>query len=297
MSSARPYLLLADFDETLTANDTIAALAKLAYDHRAATRSDTATAIPPWSFFVDAYVHDLDALRDAEHPRCENAAELVALLPKHKQQAVQRTLEHISHTLPAERASIARIQHHRALAGVPRSALSTGRTIDFRPDAISTLADCTSSRYNVCVLSVNWCRDMIRASIVERLGTSSGIDVVSSDLVYDADDLTTGDIDARITTGLDKLREWSQLRSAFHGVVGVGDSLNDVPYLVASDVGILVAPSGDVKQSLAAKLGDAGIRLEPLGKEANQARQEDTVLYVVKSWSDIRQFLARYASE
>ncbi|KAI9223285.1 hypothetical protein BC828DRAFT_376263 [Blastocladiella britannica] len=219
-SNWRPDHFWIDFDGTLTAADTIAALGEYA-----SSVSHTESA---WDDAVAAYLADYaEAVKSTPVPPFPVPPILSQIDNPAVRQALAVVAAHIAAVRPAEDASLARI--HRA--GIFRGLSARGLTeavqhrVELAAGALDALA-AFGDRVTVC--SVNWSADWIAGA----LSPWCGRDICCSDLAWNGEmEVSTG-IQPTIVDGMDKLA--TMQRRGFKPnvlVVAVGDAINDLPCL------------------------------------------------------------------
>lgn len=210
-------IFVLDFDQTITASDTIAALAATAYRHQ--------NSLPPFAHFSDVYRHHYHYYtRLAPRPT-----------------SFQQEIQYQKGLKSVELASVAEIERLGLFSGVSRASIrSVASTIDLKPGFRQFLARCRATATPVVILSVNWTSELIRPIVPHG-------DIICNELQFDGD-VCRGTfareirgISGGIRTGADKLEVVQQLRLQYnHHVTYVGDSRTDLLALCESDVGIVV---------------------------------------------------------
>ncbi|KAJ3356206.1 hypothetical protein GGF32_001576 [Allomyces javanicus] len=293
-SLRRHHLIWIDFDQTLTADDSIAHLAALP----TASSAQLAAAAPavPWSALVDAYLADYDACLRS-HPAANSSIEAVA--KSRRDCAIRAVCSRILQLRPAEAQSVARLEKARYFAGLdPRDVRAHGAEVELHPGAREVLERWVAMGREVVICSVNWSVDLIRGAL-----EVDGLQVMCNDLEVDeVHGRTTGRILGGVLDGTDKLRRFEERlvgRKVEEVAVFIGDSLNDVPCMLRADVGILFAPSDPVKSSLLKLFDECGITLVDLATticsvdRAVHLADAPCRLYRARSWAEIDRFLAR----
>ncbi|KAJ3370106.1 hypothetical protein GGF31_004723 [Allomyces arbusculus] len=286
------YLIWIDFDQTLTADDSIAHLAALP----TANSAQLAAAAPaiPWSALVDAYLADYDACLRSQHP-ANSSIEAVA--KSRRDCAIYAVCSRILQLRPAEAQSVARLENARYFAGLdPWDVRAHGAEVVLHPGAREVLVRWVAMGREVVICSVNWSADLIRGAL-----EVDGLQVVCNDLEV-VSGRTTGRILGGVLDGTDKLRRFEERlagKEEKEVAVFIGDSLNDVPCMLRADIGILFAPSDPVKSSLLKLFDDSGITLVNLATttctvgRAVHLADAPCRLYRARSWAEVDEFLAR----
>ncbi|KAJ3348940.1 hypothetical protein GGF32_005899 [Allomyces javanicus] len=255
------HLIWIDFDQTLTADDSIAHLAALP----TASSAQLAAAAPavPWSALVDAYLADYDACLRS-HPAANSSIEAVA--KSRRDCAIHAVCSRILQLRPAEAQSVARLEKARYFAGLdPRDVRAHGAEVELHPvDGLQVV-----------------CNDL---EVDEVHGRTTGR-------------ILGGVLDG--TDKLRRFEERLVGREVEEVAVFIGDSLNDVPCMLRADIGILFVPSDPVKSSLLKLFNECGITLVDLATttcsvdRAVHLADAPCRLYRARSWAEIDRFLAR----
>ena len=255
----RPLQLYTDFDGTLTTVDTLSALSQL-----------PRTPYKPWSYFVDAYLKDLELylplIPVPESPSPDNRTTL------------PQEAEYLASYLPIERRSVERLERAKYFAGFSAAQLRqhgfesviTG-VVGIR-DGWWELLACLNKhhiKHTISVISVNWSAEFIRGVLsgsyrlwchqqgftpTGSLSVVDTISIYSNDLLISHEThLTTGNfsrrypapVDRGIWTAEDKLDVMTELlnNTPQHTnavTIYMGDSPLDLLCLLKADMGIIV---------------------------------------------------------
>ena len=201
--------LVLDWDETITAADTISTLANPACEG------------PPFAFYTKEYIKDYEEFsREAEPPA--NKDELYAKL---------RAVDAV------EAPSLDRISNGGLFRGITDDELrQRARRVSFRegwPEAHDWICNAPKLQlWFTCILSVNWSRRFIE----HALGQSC-IRVISNEI--DSQARIVGPDGNTIRTAAHKLAHFDKLGRGDQTVY-VGDSMTDIMCLLSADLGILV---------------------------------------------------------
>ncbi|CAD7705109.1 unnamed protein product [Ostreobium quekettii] len=184
---------------------------------------------------------------------------------------------------------------------------TAGRKVMLRDGCLEVLEKARQKGWGVRVLSQSWSAHMIKsvvgdhAEIVEREAETTGdaatIRITANELIYE-NDITTGDVTRSVECADDKgrafddilLDEMSREGRDPHGwSVYIGDAPADILPLLAADFGIVFNKSkamGDILQALC-------IQLKPLSAAPLEPTPQGVipVLYETASWHDIHAFL------
>ena len=155
----------------------------------------------------------------------------------------------------------------------------TGRLIDLRCGAIPFISAHPDDTW---VISQSWYNEMVCESL-----RKSGIDathVITSSLVYDADNCATGALDARCGGCLQKKKQMELVMSTWTTnkvSVCIGDSLGDLAMLLRADIPIVIHPGN----SFITACNKFDIPMKPLLLCEGISSQK--VIYTVEDWSEI----------
>jgi 2-hydroxy-3-keto-5-methylthiopentenyl-1-phosphate phosphatase len=235
-------LLVCDFDETITQNDSICELANLAYEKRAKTgkcpklpNGNDEGCPPPWSYFVELYFKERK-----EHIKrwCDHYPE--STLNDHF-----KMLESLKEV---ENTSIDRVEKYGCLKDVCYNELiERGKLIKKRDNALNVLKKFISkqrpcenlfseepnSERNLYILSTNWSKDIILGSLFElSLENFDKKNIFSNDLIFNSNNCSIGKLNRRVLCALDKLEIFNQFNKSKGTLsVYIGDSDTDLPCL------------------------------------------------------------------
>ncbi|CAG8448542.1 6658_t:CDS:2 [Ambispora gerdemannii] len=228
-------LLVSDFDETITQNDTLSVLIAICPRMSDDCRKDCP---PPWSYFVELYFKER-----AEH------------IKRWGETNSERTLEDFYKLLKSlenvEERSMKRVEDFKCLVGVRSEELrEQGKKIKKQPGAVDVI-----ERYLVknkpgsfYVISTNWSHDMLFGCLQEIDGIDEKI-IISNDFVFE-ENCSTGKFKRKVLTALDKLEIFKQLTVPRDKIsVYVGDSETDLPCMLAADIGIIMGNNVSLAQS------------------------------------------------
>uniref|UniRef100_A0A7S0LPV4 5'-nucleotidase n=1 Tax=Coccolithus braarudii TaxID=221442 RepID=A0A7S0LPV4_9EUKA len=231
-----PRLLVTDFDSSLTASDTIAALLSLA---PTSARRDNAV-----KEAVDAYLADFERVKQL-------------LLGGDVCEALHE-MERVEH------ASLDRVETSGLLRGIRKEqyARAAEQNMRLRPHAAEALEAASASGVEVHVCSANWSKGWVEAGLGAHL-LPSVRSVLCNDLHLD-DELTTstGGILRSVVSAADKQRCFARLEGeqmqrepgrAGEATVFIGDALSDVLALCAADVGIVIGDDSLLQAALEIK--------------------------------------------
>ncbi|GMN43766.1 hypothetical protein TIFTF001_012968 [Ficus carica] len=148
----------------------------------------------------------------------------------------------------------------------------------------------------VQIISSSWCGELIRFVFSS---SCPEINVHSNELPYDEVSVTTGYIERKVESALDKLKlfreEIGKISETKHMAVFIGSKMPDLLCLLEADIGILISPS----PRLTGMAKHFGVSLVPLltvlfkkdwPESLRQRKQKSDVIYTVSSWTEIQVF-------
>ena len=139
MTKISPRLVIADWDETLTEKDTISVLAQA-----------PSTSIKPFTHYGDIYGDAYTSYTKQFGP-CKTLEDHIAF---------QKGMR------PIEMSSIDALEADRYFAGISKSDIEqAAEKVKLRPGAVEFLKHCQSAKLKVVILSVNWSRIFIDATL------------------------------------------------------------------------------------------------------------------------------------
>lgn len=210
-------ILVIDWDETATVKDTTSLVAEVAY-----LRKHPTAAALPFSHYVDLYAVGLARYARTAPDRTSLASEL-------------QYQEGIS---DVELSSIRAIENGGVFRGLTAQDLvAPAAKVVLRQsflDFVSQLRDTP-----LFILSVNWCRSLIKAVLDINGISASG--VYANDLEV-VDGITTGNIVGGIHSGVDKAQKLHEIQAQYpdNKLVYIGDSGTDIICIYEADVGIML---------------------------------------------------------
>ncbi|CAO1613993.1 unnamed protein product [Parajaminaea phylloscopi] len=247
-SLAAVMLVLLDWDETLTCEDTLSLIP-----------SPNPTRGPPFDHYTQPYLADLE-----EHSRTH------ALGPAEKRVYVAKQLEFLGSLEEVEMKSVQRVERGGLFEGWdPQQAEGrAAERVQFRPGVSSSLSSFLQQNretVETAIISVSWSARFIRAGLkaagvpidavcaneIQLDESGRGTGMMTKSQATQPDGATTGGI----RTGMDKLREMrriaikhfedSKITDKGQLIVYAGDSNTDLPCLLAASVGIVVASDSE----------------------------------------------------
>jgi len=199
-------LLLIDFDQTLTRNDTIGFLGEFGVSHSHAT-------LKPWSYFVDSYLEEYRGFRDH--------------LPDIPKGDFNAYIDQLDSYRPIEENSLARVSQHQVFANIHRKAfVEEGKRLRSEQLQAGVVSVLKKYRRQIRIVSVNWSKDWILGFLAElKLDRKQ---IYSNDLTFDQDKISTGQIVPQIVTTGDKQRVIDTFKKQNDRIFFIGDSLGDI---------------------------------------------------------------------
>ncbi|RIA98570.1 hypothetical protein C1645_870650 [Glomus cerebriforme] len=314
-------LLVCDFDETITQNDSICELANLAYEKRARTgkcptppncpsilssNDNDEECPPPWSYFVELYFKEYK-----EH--------IKRWREQHSDKTLHDHFKMLESLKKVENISIDRIEAYGCMKGVCYHELvERGKLIKKKDDALDILRNFISKEQsqnchdyvlleepnstftneitgrNLYIISTNWSKDIILGSLFE-LTSENKFDrenIFSNDLVFNNDDCSIGKLDRKVLCANDKLKIFSQLNTSKSNMsVYIGDSDTDLPCLLQADIGIIMGNNRSLTKhcykyeiEIVEGLADfESCNIDDLYGESEQRNK----LYRIQTWKEI----------
>ncbi|KAI9297763.1 hypothetical protein K502DRAFT_279240, partial [Neoconidiobolus thromboides FSU 785] len=244
-------LIGCDFDETITKVDTISLLANL-------KESDV-----DWNHFVKKYMTDYNLIKES----ALNKFKLKVKGEQNWNKKMDILNEYIEEFKVVEVNSINRINESKVLKGISLNKIKklssaiplqigvkeqlnslTNKNILFKLFEINNIN-------NINILSLNWSKQLILFTIKFMLhndNNDTNINIYSNDILFNDNNLSSGNITGDLKTGVDKLNLWKKLidKSKIKNptTLYLGDSLNDLPCLLESTFGIIIGKTSPSKQ-------------------------------------------------
>jgi 2-hydroxy-3-keto-5-methylthiopentenyl-1-phosphate phosphatase len=269
--------LITDFDGTITVKDTIADIAYAAADNFLSASRETSYEefLQSWHGvvrkFSDEYTQLFERLLDQPRPSRYNYDALLKFLASFAE---------------IELASVERVVSGNFLAGIKREKLRrTGKYIKKQEEVDIILAQMRQTGVQINIVSANWSRELM-IGVVDDLYDN----IVSSDLEFDADGVSTGQINLRILSPLDKLKYYQYLKSDTGKNLYIGDSVSDLLAILAADVGVLFGRG----QSVMRVISHFNLPFRELNDEDRFSRirfDVNNTILMVHSWRQLNAFL------
>uniref|UniRef100_K3WEB2 Uncharacterized protein n=1 Tax=Globisporangium ultimum (strain ATCC 200006 / CBS 805.95 / DAOM BR144) TaxID=431595 RepID=K3WEB2_GLOUD len=282
MASRRRVVLCADFDQTLTVNDTIALLFQSASMRQptALAREQHAARVQQ---LVAQYSREMSAFlaeKNGFNRRREGAsAQYNASERLHQCFDREGLRAFLKGYARVDMASLQRVMDTYLLEGIrPKDLEENATRIELMDGCLDVLT--SVSRIGAAyVISSNWSIQMLHAALHSGPQESEQVivKVIANDLEMNAEGEATGKIDLRVQSPQDKA-DWLQRirvqeRTGADGsdkddpcVVFIGDSANDLLAMVEADVGISLAVGADA--SVYKVANHFGATFQPIGTEA-----------------------------
>lgn len=305
--SSQPYtppdrpinLLVVDFDDTCTTEDTTSMIARAAITAASQKEADPATAFAEGEQKLNWLVQNYLARRGSLLDEILPEPPLEDELEEFDMAWLGDFLDRIS---DFDREMNSLVKESKILSGVKKGALTeVGATVSLRPGCLSLLKHAVDSGVPTVVISVNWSGEMVAAALSQQGlpvvlaggagGTRAGVEgappplgavvVYCNELEYFGDE-STGGMKRRCECAADKGRVFDDLllgmaaegHAAEGGVsVYIGDSMTDLSALISADVGIVMGSNQLVRQVA----GAAGVPIRhlaayPIDRNASKER-------------------------
>ncbi|KAK9449439.1 uncharacterized protein V1518DRAFT_416016 [Limtongia smithiae] len=275
-------ILLVDFDETITVEDTLHLVADAAYQAHANDDAASDDAIPSWSHFSETYMADYTAFA---------ASYNVALAQR---TTIAAELAYLAALDSVEEASVRRVEQSRLFRGVTSADLTTqALRVRLQPGVGAVLRRCREEMHmRIGVVSVNWSglfiHEVLRLNgICSDDDEDDGLQIFCNDIDLDTAGrgtglLTTGSFCMR--TGAHKAELLAAIRaspftasrediatqlanSRLHGtlntgtddisitrrpkIIYIGDSTGDLAPLLKADVGVILGDKKSLRDTCA----------------------------------------------
>ena len=219
--------LITDFDGTVTVKDTIANIAYAAADNLRVSASGNTSYnefLQSWhnvvKQFSDEYIHLFEKLLNQ---------------PQDFQNTYDALLKFLASFNEIELASVERVISGKFLVGIKREKLrNIGKNIEKQADIEIILAKMKEAGVKINVVSANWSRELIIGAMDDLFDN-----IVSNDLEFNEDGISTGQINLRILSPFDKLKYYQRLKSNVGNNLYIGDSVSDLLAILAADIGVL----------------------------------------------------------
>ncbi|CAH0479687.1 unnamed protein product [Peronospora belbahrii] len=289
---APSILLCADFDETITLQDTISLLFQLA-SCSASTQQQ----------LEEQYMKEMSEFLDQYEAKWLHA-------PTTGQGSFNGTglREFLEGYAATDLRSLKRVINCRALQGIcHQTIVEAAKTVEIRPHCAETLAAVDEWK----IVSANWCKKLVssvltQSGVVTDNNIRQSTHIIANELKVNKQGVTTGKIDVKVQSPLDKAQWINQVRSLYTGirpiVIYVGDSVNDLLALLEADVGIWLDSdsSSSSSQLLRQLVENYGIDVQPLKAYTTFAHDVATtsddgdskpVIYTATDWVQLKELV------
>ena len=219
--------LITDFDGTVTIKDTIANIAYASADNFRVSASKGTS----YSEFLQSWHHVVKQFSDEYLQLFERLLNQ----PQPSQNTYDALLKFLASFDEIELASVKRVVSGKFLAGIKREKLrNIGRNIKKQADVEIVLARMREAGIKIHVVSANWSKELI-IGVMDDLFDN----IVSNDLEFNEDGISTGQINLPILSPFDKLKYYQRLKSDTGNNLYIGDSISDLLAILAADIGVL----------------------------------------------------------
>ncbi|KAG5356141.1 putative aminopyrimidine aminohydrolase [Yarrowia sp. B02] len=253
------YTFMTDFDDTMTAGDTLALLSECAYSIKPGFK-------PDWTFFGSAYMADYSAFK----------RDFGSIDSLEKRLEFQKQLKSI------EMASVHRVEKSDLYLGVSQAGIrAQAHKVEFK-DGWWDFA--RKLETPIHVISVNWSDEFIRETF--RAHDVTPGEVMANKVYMDELERGTGKLSSPENPGIrtsdDKLQCLKQIvnsQSEKTKSVYCGDSSTDLAALVEADIGLIIGNEATAEL------------LEKYGKEVKRdAKTLEDGLYYFDDWTEVPVF-------
>lgn len=268
--------LITDFDETISARDTINLLVHTAAENR---KHGKAQFLTDWREMAEWYWARYRQISDEGLDHCHSIANFL------------KAFEEL------ETASIQKVMAKRFLKGLTREGLkAVGRNVVKKPGVDWVLSAMRADGVEVEILSANWSEALIQGA-TEELGNR----VIANSLMYNEAGRSTGDIHLHVVSAWDKLRKFRERKKnppnpdeigdgGVTRTLYIGDSISDLLTILDADLGVLIGQNHTVIQTieqfrLPTLRVQEGTRFDP------SLSYQGTIL-LVNSWKTLGNFLS-----
>ncbi|KAK9467627.1 HAD-like domain-containing protein, partial [Lipomyces arxii] len=263
------WILISDWDETITTTDTLHLVAEAAYE------ANHNVKLVPWADLSTAYVRDYTAYSHSFGPRT----------------TIDRELEFLKAIRNVEIDSINRVEKACIFKNVKLEGLQkAAQKLTVRPGFNHVLDRCRNLKIRTAIMSVNWSCMFIQAAMQSRYGDCEDVDVYANEIEFSATGVGTGKLNAgqySLKTGYDKLQLLKHLRGD-RKVLYLGDSSGDLHPLLEADVGIIMGS----KKSLLDTCNRIGITVKSIREAAplisvTKKKDDEHILYNINDWQEL----------
>jgi 2-hydroxy-3-keto-5-methylthiopentenyl-1-phosphate phosphatase len=279
--------LITDFDRTITVEDTIANIAYAAADNFLVSASGDISYndfLQSWhrivKQFSDEYIQFFERLLNQPQP---------------SQNTYDALLKFLASFDEIEWASVERVISGKFLAGIKREKLrSIGKNIKKQANVEIILAQMREAGIQINVISANWSKELI-------IGVMGDLydNIISNDLEFSEDGISTGQINLHILSPFDKLKYYQSLKgglaskplnSDMESNLYIGDSVSDLLAILAADIGVLFGHGKTVMRVIS----HFNIPFKELSSEDKFSKVRfdmNRTILIVDSWQQLNTFL------
>lgn len=252
------YTFMTDFDDTMTAGDTLALLSECAYSIKPGFK-------PDWTFFGAAYMADYSSFK----------RDFGAL------DSLERRLEFQKQLKPIEMASVNRVEKTDLYLGVSEAGIrAQAHKVEFKDGWWEFARQLETP---IHVISVNWSDEFIRETF--RAHNVTPGEVMANEVYMDELGRGTGKLSSEqrpgIRTSDDKLQCLKQIMGAQTEEtksVYCGDSSTDLAALLEADIGLIIGNEATAEL------------LEKYGREVKRdSKLLERGLYYYDDWTEVPQ--------
>jgi HAD superfamily phosphoserine phosphatase-like hydrolase len=276
--------LVADFDETVSEEDTISLLVHAAADSR---NDDKSQFLAAWQEMVEWYFTRYNRV-------CNEWLVRRPMAPRHALQDTQYAMltDFLASFRELELASIQRVVEQGFLAGVTSErSRAIGRSVVKKPGVDRVLSAIRAAGGEVEILSANW-----SAALIE--GAMEGLcnQVIANRLEYDATGRSTGNIHLGVVSAQDKLKHLrernyvSVKRKRTGQTLYIGDSISDFLAILNADLGVLIGSNPTAMQTIE-RFNLSAQQLRE-GTRFNPTQQYQGAILLIDSWEMLEGFLS-----
>lgn len=212
-------LVVLDFDETITAKDTISTISSIAYAKKPTFK-------PEWSYFSECYLNDYAKVKQDFGP--------ISTLEDQK--------KFFDEVRAVERASLQRIEKSGLFKGLLREDLAhKAPSVPLRAGWQQFFSRVKSLKIPIVILSINW-----SAFFISQVLQDFTVPIYANELELDSQGQTTGRIVNELLTGNDKQKQVIKIIEKYRDQIGdkkvayFGDSLSDLIAMLDCDIPVAV---------------------------------------------------------
>ncbi|CUM66927.1 uncharacterized protein PRCAT00004612001 [Priceomyces carsonii] len=260
MLKLRPKLIISDWDETITLEDTIKLVSEAAYLAKPNFQ-------PPFNHFLQVY--------KAAYEDFNNKF----LVREGRRDTIEKEIKYQIAERQVEQTSIDEMVRRGLFAGItPSQFASQAEKVKLRPGVVKFFEHCERLEIPVVILSINWTSIIIKEALKLNGIRLNNVDIIVNEIAFE-DGKSTGEWlpNPNIRTGIDKLNVVKSL-SSLHGETWyIGDSSTDLLSVLEANKGIIMK-----SESILKHLNDLAIKFQPL-----RSPLDDATSIFVGDWEDI----------